>query len=261
MVSFHPSYAYEDFVEGLRPVLMEHGREPSVEIQPVDGALKHICDRARRDPDRRYALVIDEINRGNIAKIFGELITLIADKRTRYDADGQLASGQVQAGTLALLPEPFGGARERGPLRDHEHRGPVNRPGGHRGLRRRFIFREVLPQPGVIPGARGDGLIDPDDDGNPIDLRRLLQVINARLTVLRGRDACIGHAYLTAVTDIAGLRAAFRDRHVLLLREHFEDWGQIAQVLSVHRAAPRALAAEAAQSSPAHSETRPTRAT
>lgn len=238
MVTFHPSYAYEDFIEGLRPVLMEHeGRESSVEIQPVDGALKRICDRARRDPDRRYALVIDEINRGNIAKIFGELITLIEpDKRTRYDVDGQLASGiQVR---LPYSPELFG-VPENVDLYGTMNTADRSIALVDIALRRRFIFREVLPQPGVIPGARGDGLIDPDDDGNPIDLRRLLQVINARLTVLRGRDACIGHAYLTAVTDIAGLRAALRDRIAPLLQEHFfEDWGQIAQVLSVPRGAP-----------------------
>lgn len=238
MVTFHPSYSYEDFVEGLRPVVEEReGHEPSVEIQPVDGALKRICDRARRDPDRRYALVIDEINRGNIAKIFGELITLIEpDKRTRYDAEGQPASGvQVR---LPYSPEPFG-VPENVDLYGTMNTSDRSIALVDIALRRRFIFREVLPQPGVIAGTRGDGLIDPDDDGNPIDLRRLLQVINARLTVLRGRDACIGHAYLTGVTDIGGLRAAFRDRIVPLLQEHFfEDWGQIAQVLSVPPGAP-----------------------
>ena len=100
-------------------------------------------------------------------------------------------------------------------------------------LRRRFIFRELMPLPGVIEGADGEGRIEPDDDGDFIDLRRLLNVMNARLTVLRGRDACIGHAYLTLVTDLDALRTVFRDRLIPLLQEYFyEDWAGIAQVLS-----------------------------
>lgn len=238
MVTFHPSYSYEDFVEGLRPVPVEReGGETTIEIQPMDGALKRICDRARRDPDRRYALVIDEINRGNIAKIFGELITLIeADKRTRHDSSGQVIAGvQVR---LPYSPDPFG-VPENVDLYGTMNTADRSIALVDIALRRRFLFRELAPDPSAIAGARGDGLVETDDDGEPIDLRRLLRVLNARLTVLRGRDACIGHAYLTGVTDIASLRAAFRDRIVPLLQEHFfEDWGQLAHVLAVPRGSP-----------------------
>lgn len=236
MVTFHPSYAYEDFVEGLRPVSVEReGETPVVEIQPVDGVLKRICRQARSNPGQRYALVIDEINRGNIAKIFGELITLIEpDKRLRLGAQGEVLGGVrlrlPYTGDLFGLPENL------------DLYGTMNTADRSIALvdialRRRFIFRELLPDAGVIPGSDGSGLIS-DDEGEAIDLRQLLRVINARITVLRGRDATIGHAYLTAVTDFMELRAAFHDRIIPLLQEYFfEDWERINQVLGVSQGA------------------------
>ena len=73
LVQFHPSYAYEDFVEGYRPA--DQGGQPGFNLKP--GPLKAIAKRARDNPDAKHVLVIDEINRGNVARVFGELYFLL----------------------------------------------------------------------------------------------------------------------------------------------------------------------------------------
>jgi len=74
IVQFHPSYAYEDFVEGYRPTLTDAG-QPGFELVP--GPLKRIAEKAAAKPEMTHVLLIDEINRGNIAKVFGELYYLL----------------------------------------------------------------------------------------------------------------------------------------------------------------------------------------
>ncbi len=80
MVTFHQSYSYEEFVEGIRPETNDDGSAIRYEVKP--GIFRRLCQRAQENPAQQFALFIDEINRGNISKIFGELITLIEpDKR------------------------------------------------------------------------------------------------------------------------------------------------------------------------------------
>ena len=86
LVQFHPSYAYEDFVQGYRPALIDG--QPGFEIR--NGPLLEAAERARVEPDAKHFLIIDEINRGNLSKVFGELYFLLEyrdeEMRLLYDA-------------------------------------------------------------------------------------------------------------------------------------------------------------------------------
>ncbi|MFC4309779.1 AAA family ATPase [Steroidobacter flavus] len=227
-VTFHQSYGYEDFVEGIRPELDETTKELS--YSPAPGVFKRICRLAKKDPQNRYALFIDEINRGNVAKILGELITLIEpDKRATYDADGVLTSGLEL--TLPYSKELFGVPANL------DLYGTMNTADRSialldTALRRRFRFIELMPDSAFIGGADGHGRID-DGQGGEIDLRRLLSAINLRVTYLLNRDMQIGHAYFMPVRTFDALRRVMLNQVVPLLQEYFyEDWRRIQLVLA-----------------------------
>lgn len=81
-ITFHQSYSYEEFVEGIKPSINNDEDNATISYEYNRGIFKEICQQANSDPENNYLLIIDEINRGNISKIFGELITLIeSDKR------------------------------------------------------------------------------------------------------------------------------------------------------------------------------------
>ncbi len=222
-VTFHQSYAYEDFVEGIRPIT-ENGTV-TYEVRP--GVLKRLCERARVAPDKRFALFIDELNRGNVAKVFGELITLVeVDKRIHFDASGNpLASCKGLEVTLPYSGERFGvpanvdiictmNTADRSiALLDS-------------ALRRRFDFEELMPQPELLRS------ID-DGEGDSIDLGQLLRVMNERLSHLLHRDQTLGHSYFLHVKSFDKLRHVFAKVILPFLREAFyDDWRQIRYVLA-----------------------------
>lgn len=222
-VTFHQSYAYEDFVEGIRPEI-DAG---SVKYQVRPGALRRICGRARKAPDKRFGLFIDEINRGNVPKIFGELISLVEiDKRIRTDTSGSRVPGC--SGLEVTLP--YSGKRFGVPS-NVDVIGTMNTADRSialldSALRRRFRFEELTPQPRLLK------TID-DGAGGFIDLQQLLETINGRLAHLLHRDQTLGHSYFYKVATFNELRRVFAREILPFLQEAFyDDWGQIRLVLA-----------------------------
>ncbi|WBB52371.1 AAA family ATPase [Verrucosispora sp. WMMD573] len=110
LVQFHPSYAYEDFFEGFRPV--EGADGGSVAFAKTPGPLREIAVEARDNPERPYVLIVDEINRANLAKVFGELYFLLEYR----DATIRLQYSPSEAFNLRGLPPDLGhGVMRRGP--------------------------------------------------------------------------------------------------------------------------------------------------
>jgi hypothetical protein len=211
-ITFHQSMSYEDFIEGIKPRLGEELSDQGLAYEVKDGIFKQICKRARLDPRTDYAIFIDEINRGNVAGVFGELISLIEDDK-RAGAVNSLS---------AILPY----SRESFSVPANLYLiGTMNSADRSvealdTALRRRFSFVEMPPLPEKLKEVEG------------VDLSKLLESINKRLEALRDRDHRIGHAYLMGIGSLLSLRAAFTDRIIPLLQEYFYgDWAKIGMVL------------------------------
>lgn len=227
--TFHQSYAYEDFVEGLRPVQSE-GALGEISYEVVPGVFRRICTRAAEDSNNDYVLVIDEINRGNIAKILGELITLLEDDK-RAAGDNPLKVTLPYSGDEFEVPSnvyvigTMNTADRSIALLDV-------------ALRRRFAFLELMPRPELLQGE----VVESAE--SLVSLEGLLRSLNRRIRNSLDRDHQIGHSYLLEVADEADqeqrvrlLEFVWNNRIVPLLQEYFYSQpSRLAEILAPFRA-------------------------
>ena len=226
-VTFHQNYAYEDFIEGIRPVLDED--QDKLRYVLRDGIFKQIAESASQDPKRPYVLIIDEINRGNIAKIFGELITLIEPSKRLRPQSAESRPDRQDMGSDELRTKlPY--SQDRFGVPNNLYLiGTMNT--ADRGtalldvaLRRRFDFVERMPNPDHVGVA---------EDIEGVNGRTLLRVINGRIVEKLDREHQIGHTYLLGVKTLEALKRAFQNRVVPLLQEYFyDDWEKMRGVLN-----------------------------
>lgn len=223
-VAFHPSYSYEDFVGGLRPSAAPNGQGLVVHYQ--NGPFLRLCEAAHKSPSKRFTLFIDEINRANVAKVFGELIALIEpSKRVRAGS----RSSDVKADnslwvTVPGLLDPLGVPHN---LDIVATMNTADRSIAMMdiALRRRFRFHECPPEPKLIEPAMVGA----------IDLATLLQRLNDRLEYLLDRDHAIGHAVFMGIMSLDELQQVLSQRVIPLLQEYFfEDLDKVRLVLTGH---------------------------
>jgi 5-methylcytosine-specific restriction protein B len=208
--TFHPMYSYEDFIEGYRP------DGESFSLQP--GIFKRMATAAAAMPDKKFVLIIDEINRGNIPRIFGELITLVeASKRGKSYATLPLSEERFSVPDNMYLIGTMNTADRSILLLDT-------------ALRRRFAFKELMPQPAVLKGGSiGD-----------VSLSAWLRALNRRVVAQLGRDGRnlqIGHAYLMTtagkpISKRSRIGEVLRDEIWPLLQEYcYEDPRKLENIL------------------------------
>ncbi len=209
-ITFNGSYSYEDFIEGFRPVDRGTGQ---LVLRLEDGVFKRVCREAQLHPDERFLVLIDEINRANVAKVFGEIITLLElDKR----------------GVTVTLPqskEPFTVPPNVFVL------GTMNTADRSiklldTALRRRFAFIEFMPDATLLRGAKvGD-----------LDLEAFLEELNRRIAKHVDREKQIGHSFLLEngkpVSDPEDFSRRFRHDILPLLQEFcYEDYSTLSRYL------------------------------
>lgn len=209
---FHPSYGYEDFLEGLRP----KNQSGQLLFEPRDGVFKKMCKRATAAPNRTFVLVVDEINRGDTPRIFGELLLALEKDKRGTPVTLPLTGEVIVVPPNLFLLGTMNTADRSIALLDA-------------ALRRRFGFVELMPNIDVFGASLVGGL----------PLGPWLEELNRRVQKHMKRDARnlqIGHSYLMhegePVTDPARFAEVLRDDVIPLLEEYYyDDFDALEQVL------------------------------
>ena len=193
--TFHQSYGYEEFIQGLRP----DTKSGKMAFITVDGVFKRLADDALDNHEKNYVIIIDEINRANISKVFGELITLIESDKRWGEVNETCAT--LQSGDIFAVPNnlyivgTMNSADKSISLIDA-------------ALRRRFEFIEQYPNASLV------------DDPT---LRDVLSKINTILAdSLESSDLLIGHSYFMGKT-VDDLCAVLNNSIIPLLYEYYYD--------------------------------------
>lgn len=206
-VTFHPSYTYEDFIEGFRPYEQTGG---GLALRLEDGIFKRVCLAAQQPPELSYLILIDELNRGNVAKILGELLTLLErDKR------GMTVVLPQSKESFAIPPKVY----LLGTMNTADRSIKLL----DAALRRRFAFIELMPDLEQFRGATVGELA----------LDEFLEELNRRIARLEGREKQIGHAYLLVdgepVSEPEEFARCFREEILPLLQEYcYDDFKTLA---------------------------------
>jgi 5-methylcytosine-specific restriction protein B len=213
LCTFHPGYGYEDFLEGYRP----HAQGDQLVFELRDGIFKRVCRAAESDPNHAYYLIIDEINRGDIPRIFGELLTLLEKDKRTLAVSLPLSGDQFAVPPNVYIIATMNTADRSIALLDT-------------ALRRRFGFVELMPDKALLK----DTVI-----ANSIPLGEWLAGLNRRVLQHIGRDARklqVGHAYFLEdgqpVSRLDAFARIVRDDIIPLLQEYcYEDYKTLAQLL------------------------------
>jgi 5-methylcytosine-specific restriction protein B len=208
LVQFHPSYSYEDFFEGYRPFELDGGAGLGYRL--THGPLRRIADAAAANPSLPYVLIVDEINRGNVPKIFGELLFLLEYR------DRQIA--------LQYSPgEPFSLPRNLFVI------GTMNTADRSialvdAALRRRFYFVPFLPNEEPIRDVLPKWLVE---NGHPGEPARLLMALNA---AIGDQEIAIGPSYFMGPDgSLPDLDRVWEHAIVPLLEEHYYGTGVVVR--------------------------------
>lgn len=211
-VSFHQAYGYEEFVEGIRPHIADNGQ---MSYRVESGAFLRLCQQAKHDPSHRYAMLIDEINRANVARVFGELMSLIEPSKRA----GQTDSLSVN---LAYSRQPFSVPSNvdiYATMNSQDHSlAPLDM-----AFRRRFEFIECQPQPQLLGKVMANGI--------EIDLAKLLIALNERISQNLAKDSQLGHSFLWGIDSLQALSAAFSQSIIPQVAQACQQHGQILQAI------------------------------